>query len=819
MTRGDLAAIAAVLLLPVALFWRVLFDGATMPPGGGDFAAFVYPNFVFAARWLQQGTLPLWNPHFFSGAPFQADVQTGLFYPLNLLALLSARPFTYRALELLAIAHYSLTGLLMWLYLRRLGVGQLASLAGAAAWQACGFLVAHLGHYNMLAVAAWLPGLLLALEAALPALRGPALGRAARPVGAAALVYGLSALAGHTQMTLYLGLAGTIYLPARLLTSLDAGPAASALRGKLLARGLAAAALVLMLGGGIAAVQYLPTLELARVSVRAAITFEQGREFALPAAALLLFLAPGFFGSAQTGIWYLSSLTESYTYTGIVVLVLASAGVLLPRPQVRRLALLLAALAAGSLLLALGDETALYGWLWRGVPLFDRLRAAGRFLLLTHVALATLAALGLDGLRPPWGTRHRLFVDRLLAAWGLLLAALVLLALPTGYLGLALYASRDAVLAQRAGAALGSLTVAALLLGLTLGLLALYRSGRLGWTSFAGLMLVLLLADLHGANGRYNPTTADILSAYRHPEAVQFLASQPGIFRVDSDTGIDDIWHPSLPALAGYESTWGLFNPLGLAEYQVLLKGHLRDRSSRLYQFLNARYLVVKKGERPPGETFRPVFLQDPRVDIYENAQALPRAFVVYDAQVVDGRAAALAAITTPGFDPARTVVLERSQGDIPASAAPSPQPSFTPAELEQTGPGRLRVRVQAARPGWLVLSEVWYRGWHARVDGQAAPVRRANWLFRAVPVDTGEHIVELWFAPATFVAGAAISVASLLACLVLLSPLPQRLGRGRVQAPSSGRCTPDMCDPLHDGDARDDGQRSNSDFQRRPAE
>lgn len=801
MSRRDLVAIAAVLLLPAALFWRVLFDGATMPPGGGDFAAFVYPNFVFAARWLQQGTLPLWNPHFFAGAPFQADVQTGLFYPLNLLALLTARPFTYRALELLAIVHYSLSGLLMWLYLRCLGCGSLACLAGAAAWQASGFLVAHLGHYNMLAVAAWLPGLLLALEAALPALRGPHIEGAARPVGAAALVYGLSALAGHTQMTLYLGLVAAIYLPARLLAGREGGAAVSVPRGKLAARGLTATALVLVLGGGIAAVQYLPALELARVSVRAAITFEQGREFALPPAALLLFLAPGFFGSPQTGTWYLSSVTESYTYTGTVVLVLASAGLLLPRPQVRRPALLLAALAAGSLLLALGDETALYAWLWRGVPFFDRLRAAGRFLVLTHFALAALAAFGLDGLRPPWSLPHRLFVDRLLAAWGLLLAAMVLLALPAGYLGLALYAGRDAVLVQRAGAAVGSLTVTALLLGLTLGLLALYRSGRLSWPCFAGLMFVLLLADLHGANGRYNPTTTDILAAYRHPEAVQFLTTQPGTFRVDSDTGIDDIWHPSLPALAGYESTWGLFNPLGLAEYQALLKAHIRDRSSRLYQFLNARYLVVKKGERPPGEAFRPVFLQDPRVDIYENTQALPRAFVVYEALVVDGRAAALAAITAGDFDPVRTVVLERSQGEVPARAS-SLQPAFTPATLEQAGPGRLRVRVQAAHPGWLVLSEVWYRGWQAQVDGQPAPVRRANWIFRAVPVDAGEHTVELWFAPATFAAGGVISVSSLLGCLALFSALPLRLSGGRVRTPSSRGCPPDMGDSLHDGDA-----------------
>jgi hypothetical protein len=776
MRRGYVAGLA-ILVLPGALFWRVLFDSATMPPGGGDFAAFIYPNFVFAARWLQQGVLPLWNPQVFASMPFQADVQSGLFYPPNLLAFLLARPFTYRTLELLAIAHYSLTGLLMWLYLRRLGCSATAALAGAAAWQACGFLVAHVGHYNMLAVAAWLPGLLLALEAALLAVQEHAFGRAARPVGVAAIVYGLSALAGHTQMTLYLGLVTAVYVPARLLISPHASSAAGMPRGKLLARALAAVALVLVLGGGISAVQYLPALELARVSVRAAITFEEGRKFALPAAALLLFLAPGFFGSAQTGTWYISSLTESYAYAGIAVLVLASVGVLLPRPEARRLALLFAAMAAGSLLLALGDETALYGWLWRGVPLFDRLRAAGRFLLLTHFALAALAALGLDGLRPPWSSRHRVLLDRLLTAWGLVLAALTVPAVPAGYLGLAVFASRDPLLAQRAGAAVGSLTVAALLLGLTLLLLALYRYGRLSWPAFVTLMLVLLLADLHGANGRYNPTTADILAAYRHPEAVQFLLAQPGVFRVDSDTGIDDIWHPSLPMLAGYESIWGLFNPLGLAEYQTLLKGHIRDdRTSRLYQFLNARYLVVKKGERPPGEAFRPAFMQAPRVDIYENIRALPRAFVVYDAILVDSRAAALAAITAPEFDPTRTVVLERSQGDLPVRTASS-APAFTPAELERLGPNRLRLRVQAERPGWLVLSEVWYRGWHAAVDGHPAPVRRANWLFRAVPVDAGVHTVELWFAPMTLTAGAILSVASLVVCLVLLfrSPTTRR--------------------------------------------
>jgi hypothetical protein len=235
---------------------------------------------------------------------------------------------------------------------------------------------------------------------------------------------------------------------------------------------------------------------------------------------------------------------------------------------------------------------------------------------------------------------------------------------------------------------------------------------------------------------------------------------------------------------------WGLFNPLGLADYQTLVRSAMRDRSSRLYQFLNVRYLVVRKGERPPGPAFRPAFTQAPSVDIYENTDALPRAFVVYDAIPAESRAAALAAVTAPDFDPARTVVLEltpvtprrppASPGAAENEGPRSPVPESLPppveeegnggqAEVQRVGPDRLRVRAQAARAGWLVLSEPWYRGWQAVVDGHPAPVRRANFIFRAVPLEAGVHEIDLWFAPQSFAVGAAMSAVALALGLGLL--------------------------------------------------
>ena len=63
--------------------------------GGGDLASFLYPVYSFAARTYQSGTVPLWNPHLYAGSPFAADMQSGVFYPINVAAFLLARPFTY----------------------------------------------------------------------------------------------------------------------------------------------------------------------------------------------------------------------------------------------------------------------------------------------------------------------------------------------------------------------------------------------------------------------------------------------------------------------------------------------------------------------------------------------------------------------------------------------------------------------------------------------------------------------------------------------------------------------------------------------------
>ena len=78
--------------------------------------------------------------------------------------------------------------------------------------------------------------------------------------------------------------------------------------------------------------------------------------------------------------------------------------------------------------------------------------------------------------------------------------------------------------------------------------------------------------------------------------------------------------------------------------------------------------------------------------------------------------------------------------------------------------PERVELAVQADRPGYLVLTDSWYPGWNAAVDGRATPILRADVLFRAIQIEPGNHTVVFEYQPQSFVLGATISIISFLA-------------------------------------------------------
>ena len=157
-------------------------------------------------------------------------------------------------------------------------------------------------------------------------------------------------------------------------------------------------------------------------------------------------------------------------------------------------------------------------------------------------------------------------------------------------------------------------------------------------------------------------------------------------------------------------------------------------------------------------------------VVILRNDDALPRAHVVHRVEIRADPEAAFGRLRDADFDPSRVVILE--EGAAPAAVDPAGRPPSSARLLEETSTD-LRFAVSAASPGYLVLHDTYYPGWEATVDGEPAPIRRANVMFRAVAVDAGEHEVRFVYRPSSVRNGVVASAAA--AVLALLLGWPRR--------------------------------------------
>lgn len=187
-------------------------------------------------------------------------------------------------------------------------------------------------------------------------------------------------------------------------------------------------------------------------------------------------------------------------------------------------------------------------------------------------------------------------------------------------------------------------------------------------------------------------------------------------------------------------------------------------------------------------DKYRPVYA-DGRVAVFENTAAFPRAFVVPRARVVTSLGAAEGAMTREPFDPAAEVILAPGAGDAPpgivqSQASPPLATGPLPAVIERSAANDESVRVASPTDGFLVVSDTFYPGWRAWVDGVETPVLRGDLLFRVVQIPAGEHVVRFAFDPESVKVGLIASAAALaILCGMLAAPVARQDGRRRQAA------------------------------------
>jgi hypothetical protein len=770
-------AAVVVALLTIVFFHEVSLQGST----------FVSPDATAPAGFVRIGeqslwrdhVYPLWNPYVFLGMPsFGAGAYNPLIYPPDWPVALLQKVLPLPELTWLLL-YYFLAGLFTFLLAREWGARPEGALLAAAAFVFQPNLVAvgsH-GHGSQLVDSAYLP-LMLWLSS-----RWLKHGTLAE-LGWLGLAGGFQLLRGHVQICFYTWLA--IGIHAVVVLSFQARQVPELTRSALRALALGGAAL---LAFGVAGIYNLPLRDYAQHSIRGAsagggVAFGYATSWSMGFHELPSIVFPHFAGFGGATYWGAMPFTDYPNgYVGIVVVLLAVFGFAVSSgasPQARVFA---GSIAGFALLVSLGRHFPLYGLLFDHLPLFNKFRIPVMILILFQLGMALAAAWG-------WGAlvqsaRDRVRPDRVDRIVGGSVVALALLglvalfgtdALRGGYVTSALgHQPRLGADAARAAFAafagdLGKVAFVGLAL-VALGWIA--RRGRLPVALASVAALVLLLAEIWPVSRTVMQPTigepvARNLEAGRD-EVVEFLekAGPAGSFRVffpESELFQDN-------RLAGFGiATLGGYHAAKPKLFQDLLETNSLAQLPWL-ALLNARYWVFSRPVAPtdiPADWYpliKRVFSGQGGV-VYEYALALPRASFVGAWQVVpDTGRAVLDSISVAARDPSGFAWLTSDPGIPSGPAGPAGRANVTRYRLHE-----VEVEVDAARPGLLRLADLWYPDWKVSVDGRPATLLRADHLLRAVAVPDGRHKVLFKLESRSFTVGFWVSIASIVATLVLLA-------------------------------------------------
>ncbi|MCY4158611.1 MAG: YfhO family protein, partial [Bacteroidetes bacterium] len=144
---------------------------------------------------------------------------------------------------------------------------------------------------------------------------------------------------------------------------------------------------------------------------------------------------------------------------------------------------------------------------------------------------------------------------------------------------------------------------------------------------------------------------------------------------------------------------------------------------------------------------------------IYENLDVLPRAYFVGEIEVIQDSEATMRRLQQTDFDPAKKALLA---SPIEAEVTPIDSSSIVAVNSIDHGPRRISFEVETDAPRLLVVSEIYYpEGWSATIDGESAPIHRANYLLRAVEIPAGKHTLEMTFNPVSYIWGKRLSLIS----------------------------------------------------------
>lgn len=706
---------------------------------------------------------PLWNPYNGGGMPLLATIHVGFFNPFNIFFLFLNTQLAwlfYIALQPLLISLWT------YLYTKRLGLSSPAALLSSFSFLFSGFVVTRIFYGEFVYILSYLPLLLYIIEQVRENPRTKLL------LVVPPLIFFMIG-SGQPQMVMYVCILLCFYSLYRLMWQTQG------------VQKLFLFFSMVLLGIGIASIQLIPTLELFQhASIRTPTSSFIFKQFLLPLSHLISLPIPNYFGNQATyNYWGVGDYVETIAYIGLIpcfFAFLSLAPLKTHRLNVKKFYYVTIAIS-----LALTLQ-------WVGARLFYTLPipvvstgVPSRLLSVTTFSLAILAGYGFD----TWTKTKTLQKSMLRLALFFTFSLSLLLVSATSLLFLFqspcimrkitnchIVALRNTMLET------GVFTVSLILF---FAYLIFQKKHTVVRIAPLGILLLVLITGFYNSNKFLPFSSKDTF--FPKNDLIQVIQAKTHDARLFG-LGEASIKTNFATYLKFYDPNY--FNPLYSRRYgeliswansarptQILPRSDIEivsaphidtqehARRERLLNLLSVKYFIFKRSEWVQNTAPPHIIWENDTWYLIQNPSALPRAYFAETFEVKSKSEEILKRLFDPSFNYRTTAVLENTP---PFQLSKSAQKAT--ARLKTYEAHRVIVQIQSNSPQLLILTDNFYPGWKAFIDGEKTSIYRANYTLRGVFIPSGKHEVVFLFQPLSLQVGILLSLFSCILYTLLIS-------------------------------------------------
>lgn len=723
----------------------------------------LYPWKTLSVQLIKENQIPLWNPYNFSGSPLLANIQSAVFYPLNIFYLLFAQ---VDAWTFLIILQPILACFFTYLFVRRIGVGKIASLFASVAFSYALFMSVFLQYNSIIHALVWLPLALYAVE-------GFIIKR--NFLNTILLIVSLVAsyFAGHLQVSVLITIVIFIFGIWRIYETTNT------FKGKIKRATIFFMFLVIIIG--ITSIQLIPSLELIGLSARVPQNYQfLVEKLLIQPYQLIGFLVPDIFGNPATRNYLLpDTYPTKALYIGLIPFI---AAIFAFYKWYKNSYIKFFSIITFLLLLLLVRSPVSEFFYSLNIPLFSTSSPSNMIFLLS-LCIAVLSGFGLD----IWlNNRKKQFF----------IIPCIIAVITAGFFVVS-------KIMQLPISFNNFVFSGALLTGTFVLMLFSYFISRYKKKVIMFLFIFVTVFDLFYFFHKFNPFV---------PKDLVFPKN--AVFDwLKTNAGINRVWGYGSAALeANTETQFSLFSPNGYdplypKQYGEFIQsskegklvrvftnqtrsdavvvpgsGEL-DLSSNMFRLrvldiLGVKYILDKAENASTEKTFpSDRFLlahKENNWSIFENKYAVPRYFLTSDYKHYKSNAEFEKIFFSKDFNPAKTILLEKPL-DQNNKLNTDQQENLGDIKMSLYSPNKIIFNTKTNSNLLFFLSDTYYPGWKAYIDNKETNIYKANYTFRAIFLPSGSHTIVFNYQPQSFSLGVKTSIISVIIALVFIAILNKK--------------------------------------------